>query len=306
MDRKILGRGELLKSLFKGAAVGGTIGCLATSNPYSAAVSATVGAAIAIVDAYVERRNLNKRHVELQSREPTPPLPDERPADVQPPALPLPVPPPGLADPADEEPAGPADDLPPLINREPGLPELLFELEEGRYTGPTGIPIDMGNLGQFQIHHVPDDGNCLFAAIGHFVKADLVDASLVAGGADQKTLQRAVRRQIYDYAQSMSSKESSHMDFPGDAIDLRRIIRVANPTMEHGAFGGYQEARIAAMAFRKRVFIVNHFHGGGIPAYEGYNFNGERIDMGHLDRPINPGQGPLDDIVLYFIMNPDP
>jgi Txe/YoeB family toxin of Txe-Axe toxin-antitoxin module len=171
-----------------------------------------------------------------------------------PPARPAPA---GPAD-APPPPAGPADDLPPLINRDPELPRRLHEL--GNRPVRTDIPIDMGNLGQFQIVHVPNDGNCLFTAIGLFVGMN----------------QAGVRDKLN----------------------------------EHRPFGGYTEARFAAIAFERRVFIVNHFHGGDIPPYEGYDTNGNPIDMEQVAQgqvaPINPGQGQGDDIVLYFILNQDP
>jgi hypothetical protein len=47
----------------------------------------------------------------------------------------------------------------------PDLPARLHALD----TGLTGIRIDVGALRNFQIYHVPNDGNCLFTAIGYFI-----------------------------------------------------------------------------------------------------------------------------------------
>jgi mRNA-degrading endonuclease RelE of RelBE toxin-antitoxin system len=214
-----------------------------------------------------------------------PPPPAEEPtgdADAPPPPARPPQPPPPAA-----PPIGPADDLPPLINRDPGLPGLLYAL--GNCTVLTDIRIDAGPFGPFLIYHVPDDGNCLFAAIGLFV------------GLDQAN----VRRRIHVFAQDiLQGKRENPNPAVFTQVALRAIANITRPDGQN-VFGNDAEARMAAVVFQRRVFIVNHFHGGGTSAYEGYNAQGNPIDMANLNPPINPGQNPGDDIVLYFILNPE-
>jgi hypothetical protein len=176
--------------------------------------------------------------------------------------------------------------IPLIVNRDPELPRLLYELDEGRYIGPTGFDVNIRNFGQFQIYHVPNDGNCLFAAIGYFV-----------GIGDQ----REVRLRIHNYVQGILGGTIPN---PNQAFltpgRLDAIIYTTTPArFDKNRFGNDNDARMAAIVFQRRVFIVNHFHGGDIPAYEGYDADGTRIDMAHPFPPINPN-----DIVLYFILNP--
>ena len=158
-------------------------------------------------------------------------------------------------------------------------------LEAGRYTGPTAFHIDVGPFGQFQIFHVPDDGNCLFTAIGHFV------------GADQET----VRWRIHDYALDILNGIRAN---PNPGFLTQEVIQ---EIIEGRAWGGEDEARMAAIVFRRRVFIIDRDYTNrdknvpNVDTVRGFDANGDRIDMEQLDRPINPGQ----DIVLYFMMDPD-
>ncbi|MDR2628447.1 MAG: hypothetical protein LBC30_00380 [Puniceicoccales bacterium] len=260
--------GELANSLFKGVVVGGIVGCFLPVETLGVAVGAVTGAAIGICVAH---RNLNKRYVELQNRESVPPEePEERPWFNLSPAAwsPESLPP--------EEPEERPADV--LIGRNCDLPALLHTLDQNGHTAPTSFDIDVENFGRFQIHHVPDDGNCLFAAIGHFVCPDL--------DQNPQKAQRIVR----------------------DSIEARTDGRL-------GPWGGEDEARLAAMAYERRVFIIHRDYANqnmNVPAVEttqGYDINGNPIDMGQIARgqvaPINPGQGPNDDIVLYFDLDPE-
>jgi hypothetical protein len=76
---------------------------------------------------------------------------------------------------------------PPLEGRgegDPDLPELLHNLDARRFTGPTGVWINVKGLGQFQIYHVPDNGNCLFSAIGRFLRTRQEEVRLQMGCVD--------------------------------------------------------------------------------------------------------------------------
>jgi hypothetical protein len=187
------------------------------------------------------------------------------------------------------------------------LPGWLHGLDDEHLLGPTGVAVQTP-FGQFRIHHVPEDGNCLFAAIGHFVLPQL--------DLNPRAAQELVRRRIHDTAQGILNRRIPNPDPQQDLNPrgIRAVIHTTDPNaLAQNRFGNIADARVAAIAFRRRVFIVNHFHAEGNPVFaghhpalQGFDANGNPIDMEHLDRPINPGQGPNYDIVLYFIINLDP
>ncbi|MDR2777058.1 MAG: hypothetical protein LBB17_03405 [Puniceicoccales bacterium] len=148
---------------------------------------------------------------------------------------PQPPPPTGPA-----EPAGPADDLPQLINRDPELPRRLHAL--GNRTVRTRIPIDMGNLGQFQIVHVPDDGNCLFTAIGLFV-----------GITDQRDVRRRIHGLVQDIRQGVRENPDPIVFTKGV---LGRIEHTTNPVMRNGPWGEKRRQDWPPLRFKEEYSLL--------------------------------------------------
>ncbi|MDR1173248.1 MAG: hypothetical protein LBK24_00435 [Puniceicoccales bacterium] len=133
-------------------------------------------------------------------------------------------------------------------------------------TGPERKPfddahVDAENFGRFQVYHVPNDGNCLFTAIGHFVGAN----------------QAAVRDHI-----------------------------ITKTGQRPGVWGGEDEAKLAAMAYERKVFIIHRYldapsaYVPDVKSTQGFDTNGTPIDMEHLDRPITSGKGPK--MTLYVFL----
>lgn len=145
-------------------------------------------------------------------------------------------------------------------------------------------------FGNFTIYHTNSDGNCLFSAIGYF---------LGKGPTDVRTI-------INQTATTMLRQES---EIP-KGITIKALQAAVGITRAEGRFGNENEARIAAIAFQRRVFVFYNtnyeiYQGadpGSIPQPEGWDAQGNIIDMNSQGFTINPGE----DIVLYFKIDPSP